>query len=165
MSLPRGTEAWPWDTENILPQPRERLAVVYVRPSTMQPVLEHPESTRLPYGLGRRAVAWGWPEARGLVIDDALGRSGTSAEGRHGVQRLVAAVGLEHVGRIRGVAMARLARSSHDWHQLLEIWALFGTLSADLDGIYDPSPDNDRLLWGLKGTLSEAALPILTPRL
>jgi DNA invertase Pin-like site-specific DNA recombinase len=90
------------------------LAVVYVRPSTMQHVLEHQESTRWPYGLVRRAVAWGWPEARGLVLDDALGRSGTSAEGRHGFQRLVAAVGLDHGGLILGVERSRLARSSKD---------------------------------------------------
>jgi DNA invertase Pin-like site-specific DNA recombinase len=117
----------------------ERLAVVYVRQSTMQQVLEHQESTRLQYGLVRRAVAWGWPEARGLVIDEDLGRSGTSAEDRHGVQRLVAEVGRHHVGGILGVEMSRLARSSRDWHQLLEICALFGTLIADLDGIYDPT--------------------------
>jgi hypothetical protein len=108
----------------------ERLAVVYVRQSTMQQVLEHQESTRLQYGLVRRAVAWGWPEARGLVIDEDLGRSGTSAEDRHGVQRLVAEVGRHHVGGILGVEMSRLARS--DWHPLVEICALFGALIADL---------------------------------
>ena len=91
-----------WDTEKIRPQHLERLAVVYVRQSTMQQVLAHQESTRLHYGLVRRAVAWGWPEARVLVIDDELGRSGTSAAGRHGFQRLVAEVGLAHVGLILG---------------------------------------------------------------
>ena len=135
------------------PQHVERLAVVYVRQSTMQQVLAHQESTRLQYGLVRRAVAWGWSEARVLVIDDDLGRSGTSGEGRQGFQRLVAEVGLDHVGLILGVEMSRLARSSKDWHQLLEICALFGTLIADLDGIYDPSQYNDRLLLGLKGTM------------
>jgi len=104
----------------------ERLAVVYVRQSTMQQVLEHQESTLLQYGLVQRAVAWGWSEARVLVIDDDLGRSGPSAEGRHGFQRVVAEVGLDHVGLILGVEMSRLARSSKDWHQLLEICALFG---------------------------------------
>src|SRR6266536_3148387 len=97
------TEEWRWDTENILPRHLERLVVVYVRPSTRPQVLEHRESTRLPYGLGRRAVAWGGPEARGLVIDDDLGRSGTSAEGRQGFQRLVAEVGLDHVGGLHGI--------------------------------------------------------------
>src|SRR6516165_4310975 len=143
-------EEWGWYTEKIRPQHVERLAVVYVRQSTMQQVLEHQESTRLQYGLVRRAVAWGWPEVRVLVIDDDLGRSGTRAEGRQGFQRLVAEVGLDHVGLILGVEMSRLARSSKDWHQLLEICALFGTLIADLDGIYDPSQYNDRLLLGLK---------------
>jgi len=139
MSPHHETEAWEWYTENILPRHWERLAVVYVRQSTTQQVLGHQESTRLPYGWVRQAVAWGWPEARGLVIDEDLGRSGTSAEGRHSFQRLVAEVGLDHVGLILGVEMSRLARSSKDWHQLLEICALFGTLIADLDGIYDPS--------------------------
>jgi DNA invertase Pin-like site-specific DNA recombinase len=165
MSLHHGTEAWPWYTEKILPRHWERLAVVYVRQSTMPQVLEHQESTRLQYGLVRRAIAWGWPEARVLVIDEALGRSGTSAEGRHGVQRLVADVGLDHVGLILGVEMSRLARSSKDWHQLLAICALCGTLIADLDGIYDPSQYNDRLLLGLKGPMSEAELHLLKPRM
>jgi len=88
----------------------------------------------------QRAVAWGWPEARVLGIDDDLGRSGTSAESRHGFQRLVAEVGLDHIGLIVGVEMSRLARSSRDWHQLLESCALLATLIADLDGIDDPSP-------------------------
>jgi DNA invertase Pin-like site-specific DNA recombinase len=165
MTLQHGTEAWQWYTEKILPRHWERLAVVYVRQSTLQQVLEHQESTRLQYGLVRRAVAWGWPEARVLVIDEDLGRSGTSAEGRQGFQRLVAEVGLDHVGLILGVEMSRLARSSKDWHQLLEICALFGTLIADLDGIYDPSQYNDRLLLGLKGTMSEAELHILKQRM
>lgn len=165
MSLHHGPEEGQWYTEKIRPRHLERLAVVYVRQSTMQQVLEHQESTRLQYGLVRRAVAWGWPEARVLVIDEDLGRSGTSAEGRHGFQRLVAEVGLDHVGLILGVEMSRLARSSKDWHQLLEICALFGTLIADLDGIYDPSQYNDRLLLGLKGTMSEAELHILKQRM
>jgi DNA invertase Pin-like site-specific DNA recombinase len=124
----------------------ERLAVVYVRQSTRPQVLAHQEFPRLPYGLVRRAVAWGWPEARGLVIDEDLGRSGTGAEGRQGFQRLVADVGLDHVGVILGVEMSRLARSSQDWQQRLESCALCGTLIADLDGIDDPSPYHERLL-------------------
>jgi DNA invertase Pin-like site-specific DNA recombinase len=165
MSLPHVTEEWRWYAEKILPRHLERLAVVYVRQSTMQQVLAHQESTRLQYGLVQRAGAWGWPEARVLVIDEDLGRSGTSAEGRQGFQRLVAEVGLDHVGVILGVEMSRLARSSKDWHQLLEICALFGTLIADLDGIYDPSQYNDRLLLGLKGTMSEAELHLLKQRM
>lgn len=100
-----------------------------------------------------------------LTIDDDLGKSGSSVEGRIGFQRLVTEVGLNHVGLILGVEMSRLARSSKDWHQLLEICALFGTLIADLDGIYDPGQYNDRLLLGLKGTMSEAELHILKQRM
>ena len=139
MRLHHETEEGQWSTEKICPRHLERLAVVYVRQSTIQQVLDHQESTRLQYGLVRRAVAWGWPEARVLVIDDDLGRSGTSAEGCHGLQRLVAEVGLDHIGLILGVEMSRLAHSSKDWHQLLAICALFGTLIADLDDIYDTS--------------------------
>lgn len=152
-------------SEKILPCHWERLAVVYVRQSTLQQVLEHQESTRLQYGLASRAQALGWSQERILVIDDDLGKSGASAQGREGFQRLVAEVGLNHVGLILGVEMSRLARSSKDWHQLLEICALFGTLIADLDGIYDPSQYNDRLLLGLKGTMSEAELHILKQRM
>jgi DNA invertase Pin-like site-specific DNA recombinase len=143
----------------------DRLAVVYVRQSTLQQVHDHQESTRLQYGLVARAEAWGWHPERILTIDEDLGKSGSSAEGRSGFQRLVSEVGMNHVGLILGVEMSRLARSSKDWHQLLEICALFGTLIADLDGIYDPSQYNDRLLLGLKGTMSEAELHILKQRM
>ena len=144
---------------------RERLAVVYVRQSTVQQVLDHQESTRLQYGLVSRAQALGWAADRILVIDEDLGKSGTSAEGRTGFQRLVSEVSLDHVGIIFGVEMSRLARSNKDWHQLLELCALFHTLIADLDGIYDPVQYNDRLLLGLKGTISEAELHILKQRM
>jgi DNA invertase Pin-like site-specific DNA recombinase len=125
--------------EKILVRHLERLAVVYVRQSTVQQVINHRESTNLQYGLVNHAIALGWPEGRVLVIDEDLGKSASSAEGREGFARLVAEVGLDHVGLILGVEMSRLARSSKDWHQLLEICALFGTLIADLDGIYDPA--------------------------
>ena len=131
----------------------------------MQQVLDHQESTRLQYGLVQRAMALGWSEARVLVIDEDLGQSGATAEGRQGFQRLVAEVGLDHVGLVLGVEMSRLARSSKDWHQLLETCALFGTLIADLDGIYDPNQYNDRLLLGLKGTMSEAELHLIKQRM
>ena len=154
-----------WRCEKIQSHHLERLAVVYVRQSTVQQVLDHQESTRLQYGLVHRAEALGWSLERVLTIDDDLGKSGSSVEGRVGFQRLVTEVGLNHVGLILGVEMSRLARSSKDWHQLLEICALFGTLIADLDGIYDPSQYNDRLLLGLKGTMSEAELHILKQRM
>jgi DNA invertase Pin-like site-specific DNA recombinase len=143
----------------------ERLAVVYVRQSTAQQVLDHQESTRLQYGLASRAQALGWATDRILVIDDDQGKSGTSTQGRVGFQRLVSEVSLDHVGIIFGVDMSRLARSNKDWHQLLELCALFHTLIADLDGIYDPARYNDRLLLGLKGTMSEAELHILKQRM
>lgn len=144
---------------------RERFAVVYIRQSSMQQVHFHQESTRLQYSLRARAADWGWPADRILVIDDDLGLSGVSAVGRPGFQRLLTEVALDHVGVILGVEMSRLARSNADWHQLLELCARFGTLIADLDGLYDPSQYNDRLLLGLKGTMSEAELHVLRQRL
>jgi DNA invertase Pin-like site-specific DNA recombinase len=143
----------------------DRLALIYVRQSTMQQVERHQESTRLQYGLVSRATQLGWPSQRVVVIDEDLGRSATTTVGRPGFQRLVAEVGLDHVGIVLGIEMSRLARSNRDWHQLLEICALFGTLIGDLDGIYDPSDYNDRLLLGLKGTMSEAELHILKRRM
>ena len=144
---------------------RDRLAVVYIRQSTPQQVLDHQESTRLQYGLVHRAEALGWSPERVLVIDDDLGKSGRSTETRAGFQRLVSEVSLDHVGIIFGIEMSRLARSNRDWHQLLELCALFRTLIADLDGVYDPAQYNDRLLLGLKGTMSEAELHILKQRM
>jgi DNA invertase Pin-like site-specific DNA recombinase len=129
---------------------RDRLAVVYVRQATAGQVQRHRESTQLQYGLVERAVALGWPRSRVLVIDDDLGRSGASTDGRPGFQRLLGEVALDRVGLILGVDMSRLARSCKDWYGLLELCALFGTLICDLDGLYDPSCYNDRLLLGLK---------------
>jgi DNA invertase Pin-like site-specific DNA recombinase len=137
---------------------RERLAIVYIRQSTVQQIERHQESTRLQYALVDRAFQFGWARESILVIDDDLGRSGASIEGRLGFQRLVAEVGLGNVGLVLGVEMSRLARSCRDWHQLLEICALFDTLIADAEGVYDSTNYNDRLLLGLKGTMSEAEL-------
>ena len=143
----------------------DRLATVYVRQSTVQQVERHQESTRIQYGLVERAVEMGWSRGRVLVIDDDLGCSGATTEGRPGFQRLVAEVGLDHVGIVLGVEMSRLARSCRDWHQLLEVCAMFGTLIGDLDGVYDPRLYNDRLLLGLKGTMSEAELHMIKQRM
>src|ERR1700674_667891 len=151
--------------EKIHRQHRERLAIVYIRQSTPQQVERHQESTRLQYALVDRAIAFGWAHETVVCIDDDLGRSGASIEGRLGFQRLVAEVGLGNVGLVLGVEMSRLARSCRDWHQLLEICALFDTLIADTDGVYDPAHFNDRLLLGLKGTMSEAELHILKARM
>lgn len=152
-------------SSKVTPRHLERLAMVYVRQSTPQQMVRHQESTRLQYGLVERALQLGWAKERVLVIDDDQGRSGSSAEGRPGFQRLVADVGLDHVGVILGIEMSRLARSCRDWHQLLEVCALFGTLICDLDGLYDPAQYNDRLLLGLKGTMSEAELHVLKQRM
>src|SRR5215207_7804412 len=143
----------------------ERQAVVYVRQSTMRQVEQNRESTRLQYGLADRACRLGWRREQILVIDDDHGRSAASALNRPGFQRLVAEVGLGHVGLVLGIEVSRLARSCRDWHQLLEMCALFDTLIGDADGIYDPSTYNDRLLLGLKGTMSEAELHILKARM
>jgi DNA invertase Pin-like site-specific DNA recombinase len=151
--------------DKILRRHQDRLAIVYVRQSTVQQVERHQESTRLQYGLADRASQYGWEREQIVVIDDDLGRSGASVEGRLGFQRLVAEVGLGNVGLVLGIEMSRLARSCRDWHQLLEICALFDTLIADTDGVYDPANYNDRLLLGLKGTMSEAELHILKARM
>lgn len=142
-----------------------RVAIVYIRQSTARQVLEHQESTRLQYQLTDRAEHLGWPKDRVVVIDEDLGINGASAEGRSGFQRLLAEVSLNHVGLVLGIEMSRLARSNKDWHQLLELCGIFRCLLADQEGLYDPCDFNDRLLLGLKGTMSEAELHILRGRM
>jgi DNA invertase Pin-like site-specific DNA recombinase len=142
-----------------------RLAYLYVRQSSLQQVQDHRESTARQYDLKRRAQALGWAAEQIVVIDEDLGRSGASAAERSGFQRLVAEVGLGRVGLVMGLEVSRLARNSSDWHRLLEICALAETLILDEDGLYDPSHFNDRLLLGLKGTMSEAELHVLRARL
>ena len=149
----------------IEPHHHDRIAIVYIRQSTLQQVERHSESTKLQYALVGKAHGMGWPKERVMVIDDDLGKSGANAEGRPGFQRLVAEVSLDHVGIIIGIEMSRLARSCRDWHQLLEVCSLFRTLIADTDGVYDPGNYNDRLLLGLKGTLSEAELHVIKQRM
>ena len=143
----------------------QRLAIVYVRQSSPQQVLDHRESTARQYALVDRAVALGWPRDRVVVIDEDQGQSGQSVAGRPGFQRLLVEVGLDHVGFVLGLEMSRLARSCKDWHQLLELCGVFHTLLGDADGLYDPTDYNDRLLLGLKGTMSEAELHILKSRM
>jgi DNA invertase Pin-like site-specific DNA recombinase len=149
----------------VQPWHRDRLAVVYVRQSTPAQVQDHGESTRLQYGLAGRAAALGWAPSRVLVIDEDLGHSASGADARPGFTRLVAEVGLDHVGIVLGIEMSRLARSGREWHQLLELCALSGALLGDLDGVYDPAEHNDRLLLGLKGTISEAELHLIRQRM
>jgi DNA invertase Pin-like site-specific DNA recombinase len=152
-------------SDKITDEHLRRLAIVYVRQSTQHQILEHRESTARQYALADRAVALGWRAATVEVIDEDQGRSGSSAEGRNGFQRLLAEVSSDRVGLILGLEMSRLARSCKDWHALLELCAIYRTLLADADGLYDPSQYNDRLLLGLKGTMSEAELHILKSRL
>src|SRR5499427_7179730 len=155
----------PWEDRKIQGPHRDRCTVVYVRQSTPQQMVRHQESTRLQYGLVERALAFGWARSQVLVIDEDLGKSGTTAARRPGFQRLVAEVSLAHVGIVFGLDISRLARSNRDWHHLLEVCALFGTLIGDLDGSYDPRDYNDRLLLGLKGTMSEAEGHVLKQRM
>jgi DNA invertase Pin-like site-specific DNA recombinase len=152
-------------SEKITNEHLQRMAIVYVRQSTQRQVLENRESTARQYALADRATALGWPAAAVEVIDEDQGHSGGSAEGRSGFQRLLAEVSSDRVGLILGLEMSRLARSCKDWHALLELCAIYRTLLGDADGIYDPSQYNDRLLLGLKGTMSEAELHILKSRL
>jgi DNA invertase Pin-like site-specific DNA recombinase len=149
----------------IQPRHRDRWAVVYVRQSTPQQVAENQESRRRQYELAGYARALGWSPDRVRVIDDDQGRSGKAADGRPGFQQLIADVASEQVGLVLGLEMSRLARSSKDWHHLLELCAVFGTLLADQDGVYDPADCNDRLLLGLKGTMSEFELVTMRNRL
>lgn len=142
-----------------------RTAIVYVRQSNPHQVLENTESTERQYALVDLAVEFGWSADRVEVIDEDQGRSATTAEGRLGFQRLLAEVGLNHVGIILGTEMSRLARSNKDWHQLIELCAIFRTLLADHDGLYDPTDHNDRLLLGLRGMMSEAEIHLLQGRM
>ncbi|HWB12760.1 MAG TPA: recombinase family protein [Pirellulales bacterium] len=143
----------------------ERSAIVYVRQSSQIQVLEHAESKARQYALADQAVALGWRTEKVLVIDEDQGKSGKRADHRTGFQQLLAEVTLGHVGLVLGLEMSRLARSSKDWHHLLELCALFGVLLGDQDGVYNPIDSNDRLLLGLKGTMSEFELFTMRNRL
>ena len=143
----------------------KRDAYLYVRQSTLRQVAEHGESTQRQYALRDRAIAAGWAAAQIRVIDRDLGKSGSSAVTRDGFQELVSEVALGKAGIVMGLEVSRLARNSADWHRLIELCALTATLILDEDGIYDPAEFNDRLLLGLKGTMSEAELHILKARM
>ena len=142
-----------------------RSAYLYVRQSTLRQVKDNTESTERQYALRQRAVQLGWPTEQIVVIDTDQGQSGASSTNREGFQRLVADVGLGKAGIVLGLEVSRLARNNADWHRLLEICALAGTLICDEDGLYDPGDFNDRLLLGLKGTMSEAELHFIRARL
>ena len=148
-------------------QPRhlERGAYLYIRQSSMRQVVENVESAKRQYAFRGRAVALGWRDEQIVVIDNDQGESGASAAWREGFQRLVSDVGMGQAGIVMGLEVSRLARNNADWHRLLEICALADTLILDEDGVYDPANFNDRLLLGLKGTMSEAELHVIKARL
>jgi DNA invertase Pin-like site-specific DNA recombinase len=142
-----------------------RDAFLYVRQSSLRQMFENTESSKRQYALRDRAVSLGWPIDRIHTIDTDQGISGANAENRDGFQHLVTEVALGHAGIVLGLEVSRLARNNADWHRLLELAALTSTLILDEDGIYDPAHFNDRLLLGLKGTMSEAELHVLKARL
>jgi DNA invertase Pin-like site-specific DNA recombinase len=143
----------------------DRLAYVYVRQSTPIQVLENRESTERQYRLQERAIALGWPPTRVEVIDEDQGRTGSTAAHRTGFQRLVSEVGLGRVGIVLMLEASRLARNNSDWYRLIEICGVSATLIADEGAVYNPRDPNDRLLLGVKGTISEAELFTLRTRL
>jgi excisionase family DNA binding protein len=153
------------DTTKLKPEHLRRTAFVYVRQSSSAQVVNNRESTQRQYALAQRARALGWADAQVSVIDDDLGLSGASAAHRSGFARMTAEVALGHVGIILGLEVSRLARNNADWYRLLDLCAMTDTLIGDADGVYHPALFNDRLLLGLKGTMSEAELYILRARL
>ena len=153
------------DSRKVQSHHLERDAYLYIRQSSMKQVVENVESTKRQYALRTRATALGWPDERVVVIDSDQGESGASAAWREGFRRLVTDVGLGRASIVMGLEVSRLARNNADWHRLLEICALANTLILDEDGVYDPTNFNDRLLLGLKGTMSEAELHVLKARL
>ena len=143
----------------------DRVALVYIRQSTPQQVLENRESRERQYALAQFAERLGWPPDRVIIIDDDQGMSGKAANDRSGFQRLMTEVSLNHVGMVLGLELSRLSRSNKDWHQLIDVCGIFNTLLSDQDGVYDPLDSNDRLLLGMKGAMSEFELVTLRNRL
>jgi DNA invertase Pin-like site-specific DNA recombinase len=148
-------------TDKITQHHLKRSAYVYVRQSTPSQIKEHAESLERQYELAARAQGLGWSAHQVVVIDSDLGRSGADASAREGFQELVANVGLGGAGVVLGIEVSRLARNNTDWYQLLDLCALTDTLIADQDGVYQPADFNDRLVLGLKGTMSEAELHLI----
>ena len=148
----------------IKPAHLSRFAIVYVRQSSAAQVEHNRESTARQYALTQRAAALGWSADRVTVIDEDLGLSGATTHQRSGFARMTAEVALSHVGIILGLEVSRMARNNADWYRLLDLCAMTDTLIGDADGVYHPSLFNDRLLLGLKGTMSEAELHVLRAR-
>lgn len=141
------------DAQKVRPEHLRRDAYLYVRQSSLRQVVENTESTQRQYALRERALALGWANDQLVIIDSDQGQSGADAD-REGFQRLVAEVGLGRAGIVLGLEVSRLARNCADWHRLLEICGLTGTLLLDEDGLYDPRNFNDRLVLGLKSSIS-----------
>src|SRR5216684_4320068 len=164
-SLPGKTHMSMEASTKVTAQHLQRQAFLYIRQSTLRQVMENTESTTRQYGLRQRAIALGWPAEQIVVIDCDQGHSGKLATDREGFQHLVAEVSMGRAGIVLGLEVSRLARNNADWQRLLEICALTDTLILDEDGVYDPTSFNDRLLLGLKGTMSEAELHVIKARL
>ena len=143
----------------------QRAAYVYLRQSTPHQVLHNRESTEQQYALVSKATDLGWPSQQIVVIDEDLRLPGTGIAQRNGFAQLTAEVALGHVGLVLGLEVSRLARNNADWYRLLDLCGLTDTLIGDADGIYHPALFNDRLLLGLKGTMSEAESHVLRARL
>jgi DNA invertase Pin-like site-specific DNA recombinase len=152
-------------TSKIRDRHLDRLAIVYVRQSTPQQVLENRESRERQYALAQLAQRLGWPAERVVIIDEDQARSGKSADSRSGFQRLMTEVTLSHVGIVLGLELSRLSRSNADWHRLIDVCGIFHTLLCDQDGVYDARDSNDRLLLGMKSAMSEYELITLRNRL
>jgi DNA invertase Pin-like site-specific DNA recombinase/uncharacterized protein YndB with AHSA1/START domain len=153
------------DATKIKPSHIQRAAIVYVRQSTNSQVEQHRESTARQYALAERARQLGWTKEQVILIDEDLGLSGASVAKRTGFTRLTSEVALGRVGIVLGLEVSRLARNNADWYRLLDLCGLTDTLIGDGDGLYHPALFNDRLVLGLKGTMSEAELHIIRARL
>ena len=153
------------DAAKIKPTHIQRAAVVYIRQSTTTQVEQHRESTARQYALAERARQLGWTKEQVILIDEDLGLSGASVVKRTGFTRLTSEVALGRVGIVLGLEVSRLARNNADWYRLLDLCGLTDTLIGDGDGLYHPALFNDRLVLGLKGTMSEAELHIIRARL
>jgi DNA invertase Pin-like site-specific DNA recombinase len=153
------------DLSKIKPSHIQRAAMVYLRQSTPSQVEHNRESTARQYALADKACQLGWAKEQVIIIDEDLGLSGSSTDKRSGFARLTSEVALAHVGIVLGLEVSRLARNNADWYRLLELCGITDTVIGDNDGVYHPALFNDRLLLGLKGTMSEAELHILRARL
>ena len=153
------------DPSKIKPSHTQRAAYVYIRQSTPGQVEHNRESTARQYALADHACQLGWPKEQVVIIDEDLGLSGSGTDKRSGFARLTSEVALAHVGIVLGLEVSRLARNNADWYRLLELCGITNTLIGDNDGVYHPALFNDRLLLGLKGTMSEAELHIIRARL